>query len=149
MAALISAVGVSLGLPTAHSGRQQCFWDALAADRGSRPVKREHTGRTSIHRRLLAYEATWRQRIHASRCGAERFRVLTITSRAERLEHIRESCRTLESGLGLYTFNYAPSLAIAGDVLYNSWPTPREVNETLCARSWVSDHTIPPLLHHV
>ena len=44
------------------------------------PVLRQNLDQTSFFRKMLAYEATWTQRLHSTRLGLSRFRVLTITN---------------------------------------------------------------------
>jgi hypothetical protein len=50
----------------------------LEADRGTMPVVRSGLTQTSFYRKLIAYEATWTQKIHQRHLGIHRFRVLTV-----------------------------------------------------------------------
>ena len=50
-----------------------------------------------------AYQATWTSGLHRT-LGFPRFRVLTITSSPERVEHLIVACQRLERGQGLFLF---------------------------------------------
>lgn len=79
-----------------------CFF--LEADRGTMPVVRKRLSQTSFYRKLVAYEATWRERIHEKRFGFNRFRVLTVTTGAARVHSLIQACSTLKTGRGLFLF---------------------------------------------
>src|ERR1035441_1541751 len=74
-----------------HVGEQKRAFFFLEADRGTMPVTRKNLSQTSFFRKLLAYEATWSQEIHRSRFGFNRFRVLTVTTSAARVNSDRKS----------------------------------------------------------
>src|SRR5262249_28102523 len=67
----------------------------LEADRATMPVTRSSLDKSSFYRKLLAYEATWRGNIHRTHIGWNRFRVLTVTTQSERLQHLLKVCRKL------------------------------------------------------
>jgi len=98
----------------------------LEADRGTMPVKRRNLTQTSFYRKLLAYEATWSQSVHRNRFGFHRFRVLTVTTSAERLRSLVEVCSQLRSGHGLFLFAHRASLERPGDVFSPIWHTARQ-----------------------
>ena len=104
----------------------------LEADRATMPVMRPNFEQSSFYRKLLAYESTWTQSIHRTRFGFNRFRVLTVTTSAERVKHLIEAVRQLERGQGLFLFTNVASLAAHGDILTLPWQTcqPRKT-ETL------------------
>lgn len=112
-------------------GKSQRVLYFVEADRGTMPVQRDGLARSSIQRKLLAYEATWMQQLHQSRFGWNRFRVLTITSSVERLRHIREACRQLQGGGGLFLFTDTDSMSVAVNVLAHPWRTFHEGLSTL------------------
>jgi DNA-binding Lrp family transcriptional regulator len=95
----------------------------LEADRATMPVMRPNFDKSSFYRKLLAYEATWTQNIHRSHFGFNRFRVLTVTTSAERVKHLVEAGRQLERGQGLFLFADLASLLAHGDVLTLPWQT--------------------------
>ena len=95
----------------------------LEADRATMPVIRPNFEKSSFYRKLLAYEATWAQNIHRTRFGFNRFRVLTVTTSAERVKHLIEACRQLERGQGLFLFTDLASLTVHGDILTLPWQT--------------------------
>lgn len=98
----------------------------LEADRGTMPVVRHSLARSSIHRRMMAYEATSSQGVHRTRFGFNRFRVLTVTSSRARMKTTLEACRTLERGQGLFLFTDAKSLRTAPDLLALSRESARD-----------------------
>lgn len=93
----------------------------LEADRSTMPVVREKMERSSIHRKLLAYEATWRQRVHESRFGWNRFRVLFVTTSRARVESMLQACRSLDGGHGMFLFADAGALLPSADLLSHPW----------------------------
>jgi DNA-binding Lrp family transcriptional regulator len=76
----------------------------LEADRGTMPVVRSGLTQTSFYRKLLAYEATWTQKIHQRHLGIHRFRVLTVTTIAARVKSLLDACSQLKRGHGLFLF---------------------------------------------
>lgn len=79
-------------------------WFFVESDRSTMPVERRDLSKTSFLRKLLAYEATWLQKIPQTRFGCHRFRVLTITTSIDRVKHLVESCSRLKHGKGLFLF---------------------------------------------
>ncbi|MDR3548179.1 MAG: replication-relaxation family protein [Candidatus Pacebacteria bacterium] len=82
--------------------RREYFF--LEADRGTMPVVRKNLAQTSFHRKLLAYEATWANKVHQRHLGIPRFRVLTVTTSTVRVQSIIEACSQLQRGHGLFLF---------------------------------------------
>lgn len=76
----------------------------LEADRGTMPVTRKNLHQTSFFRKMLAYEATWSQSIHRTQFGFHRFRVLAVTTSAERVNSLIAACSQLKRGQGLFLF---------------------------------------------
>jgi DNA-binding Lrp family transcriptional regulator len=110
---------------------EQC-WYFVEADRGTMPIIRDNLDQTSFHRKLLAYEATWKQNLHRTRFGWQRFRVLTVTTSNERVQGIKAACQGLAHGHGLFLFSDATALAKPADILKLPWQTCRpEKTETL------------------
>jgi hypothetical protein len=104
----------------------------LEADRATMPVSRHDFTRTSVQRKLLAYHATWQQRLLEQLFGWKRFRVLFLTTSAERVEHLRRAARELPSGHGLFLFAHRGQLKSDTDVLDLSWlPVSDEAPVTL------------------
>jgi protein involved in plasmid replication-relaxation len=100
----------------------------LEADRGTMPVTRRRLSQTSFHRKMLAYEATWSQKIHNTRFDVNRFRVLTVTKSAERLKSLIAACSKLKHGQGLFLFVDWPTLAKSGDPFSSIWRTSKQDN---------------------
>jgi hypothetical protein len=89
---------------TDHTGEMQRVYFFLEADRGTMPVVRSGLTQTSFYRKLIAYEATWTQKIHQRQLGIHRFRVLTVTTNAMRVTSLLEACSRLKRGHGLFLF---------------------------------------------
>jgi hypothetical protein len=112
----------ALEFPNQPEDRRRAFY-FLEADRGTMPVMRENLAQSSLFRKLLAYEATWTQNIHRTRLGLHRFRVLTVTTSAERVKHLIEACAQLKRGHGLFLFADADSFRRHADPLSFPWQT--------------------------
>jgi DNA-binding Lrp family transcriptional regulator len=95
-------------------------WFFLEVDRATMPVERHGLKQTSFARKLIAYHATWEQRVLKA---FSRFRVLTVTTSAERVDHLVEVCGRLDSGQGLFLFADKKSLNAHGDILSLPWKT--------------------------
>jgi len=93
----------------------------LEADRGTMPITRSGLHHSSFHRKILAYEATWLQELHRKQFGFHRFRVLTVTTSADRLKHLVDACRQLERGQGLFLFADLNSFLASPDPLALQW----------------------------
>lgn len=106
--------------PTGQTRRAIFF---LEADRGTMPVIRRSRSQTSMYRKLLAYEATWMQNLHRTRFGFHRFRVLTVTTSAARLESLVNACSRMKRGRGLFLFADKTLLERPGDLLPSKWQT--------------------------
>ncbi len=94
----------------------------VESDRSTMPVERRDLTKTSFLRKLLAYEATWAQKIHQVRFGYDRFRVLTVTTSAERVNHLVDTCSKLKHGKGLFLFSDISTLH-GRDFLSVPWQT--------------------------
>ncbi|GDY23723.1 hypothetical protein LBMAG56_50700 [Verrucomicrobiota bacterium] len=106
------------------SGRSRAFY-FLEADRGTMPVSRQTLAKSSFARKLLAYEATWQQNLHQTRFGFHRFRVVTVTTSAERVKNLVAAASRLGRGHGLFLFTDLASLQSAPDLLAFPWQTAR------------------------
>jgi hypothetical protein len=95
----------------------------LEADRGTMPIMRRKLSQTSFYRKLLAYEATWSQSIHRKRFGFERFRVLTVTTSADRVKSLIKACAQLKTGHGLFLFTDRAFLDKPTDIISLPWQT--------------------------
>ena len=103
-------------------GRNRAFF-FLEADRSTMPVVRPSARQTSFLRKLTAYYATDKQGLLADLFNIRRFRVLTVTSNAERVNHLVQVTRSLNGGVGLKMFLYTdePTLHSAPDLLQLDW----------------------------
>lgn len=111
-----------LEYPDMDGNRRRAFF-FLEADRGTMPVTRHDLSQTSFYRKLLAYEATWLQSIHRTRFGFHRFRVLTVTTSAERVKSLVTACSQLKHGHGLFLFSDRTALEKPGDIFFHIWQT--------------------------
>jgi hypothetical protein len=100
-------------------GRNRAFF-FLEADRGTMPVTRKGLAQTSFLRKLLAYQGTWRRGLHQAHLGIPNFRVLTMTTNRERVEHLIGACQSLSGGSRLFLFADRKSLG-RGDILTHEW----------------------------
>ena len=112
----------ALDFPDQSGNRTRAFF-FLEADRGTMPVTRHNLSQTSFFRKLLAYEATWSQSIHRTRFGFNRFRVLTVTTSAERVRSLVNACSQLERGHGLFLFADRTVLEKPADIFSPIWRT--------------------------
>ena len=110
----------ALDYPDATGQKQRAYF-FLEADRGTMPVKRHSLSQTSFYRKLLAYEATWAQNIHRQKLGINRFRVLTVTTSAKRVETLVQACSGLQRGHGLFLF--ADTSILSADIFSPVWKT--------------------------
>ena len=110
---------------TGKSGNPERAYFFLEADRGTMPVIRHSLTQTSFYRKLLAYEATWSQSIHQKRFGFHRFRVLTVTTSAKRVESLVNACSQLKRGQGLFLFADRSVLEKPTEILSAIWQTGR------------------------
>jgi hypothetical protein len=101
-----------------HGSTQRVYY-FLEADRGTMPVVRKKLTQTSFYRKLLAYEATWANKIHQRHLGIPRFRVLTVTTSPARVKSLLEACSRLQRGHGLFLF--ADESVLQKDLLTAVW----------------------------
>jgi DNA-binding Lrp family transcriptional regulator len=104
---------------TGANGQIQRSHFFLEADRGTMPVVRKGLAQTSFFRKLLAYEATWTNKIHQRHLGIQRFRVLTVTTVAARVQTLLEACSQLKRGHGLFLF--ADQSILKKDLFSSVW----------------------------
>jgi hypothetical protein len=104
--------------------RQRC-WYFLEADRATMPITRSDFEQTSYLRKLLAYEASWAQKIHERDFGIHRFRVLTVTTDSARARKMIEACQRLKQGRGLFLFSNANTLQEQTDFFSIRWEVTR------------------------
>ena len=106
------------------AGKRAFFF--LEADRATMPVIRKNLSQTSFYRKLRAYEATWSQSIQQTQFGFHRFRVLTVTTSAERVKSLLNACSKLERGHGLFLFADRTVLERPGDIFAPIWQTGKQ-----------------------
>ncbi len=102
-----------------QAGQVQRVYYFLEADRGTMPVVRQKLTQTSFYRKLLAYEATWSNKVHQRHLGIPRFRVLTVTTSAVRVKTLLDACSRLQRGHGLFLF--ADQSVLEKDLLGPVW----------------------------
>jgi hypothetical protein len=106
-----------------QNGNPERAYFFLEADRGTMPVIRKRLSQSSFYRKLLAYEATWSQKIHEKRFGFHRFRVLTVTTSAARMKSLTDACSQLKQGHGLFLFADRSILEKPDEILSSKWQT--------------------------
>lgn len=106
--------------PNAAAKPQRAYF-FLEADRGTMPVQRKSLTQSSFHRKLLAYEATWSQAFHKSKFGFSRFRVVTVTTSAARVQSLLNVCTELKRGRGLFLFADKSMFDAPDSILLSVW----------------------------
>lgn len=106
-----------------------CYF--LECDRGTMPIIRKNLTQTSMHRKFLAYHATWKNGIHKTRFGFHRFRVLIVTTSAGRMKKLIETCHKLQTGVGLFLFCDQVTLRNHPDIFSTPWKNGRGDPATL------------------
>lgn len=114
----------------ANNGERQTFF--LEADRGTMPIQRSNLRQSSVERKLLAYEATWSQRIHQTRFGLPRFRTLIVTRSHDRASNILKRVRAMPRGRGLFLCASTEKLVATEDVLSSQCWESATGPESLC-----------------
>jgi len=104
---------------TDQNGQVQRVYYFLEADRGTMPVVREKLAQSSFYRKLLAYEATWSNKVHQRHLGIPRFRVLTVTTSQPRVKSLLDACSRLQRGHGLFLF--ADQSVLQKDLISAVW----------------------------
>lgn len=105
-------------------GKNRSFF-FLEADRGTMPVVRKTLDRTSVYRKLLAYQETWRQGLHTKQFGFRSFRVLTVTAGADRCRNVLEAAQEVVDSPARGLFLFLDRAALAdGDMLAVPWHRP-------------------------
>lgn len=108
----------SLGFPAA--GRRAYF--LVEIDRGTMPVERSDITQSSMMRKFLAYGAVWRSKMHTTAFGWRNFRVLVVTSTAERAQNMRDVLLKLTGAKGSPLFWFADAQALkAHNTLDHVW----------------------------
>jgi hypothetical protein len=102
-----------------QTGQMQRAYFFLEADRGTMPVVRQNLFQTSFCRKLLAYESTWSNKVHQRHLGIHRFRVITVTTIAARVNTLLAACSQLKRGHGLFLF--ADTSALEKDLFSPVW----------------------------
>jgi hypothetical protein len=95
----------------------------LEADRATMPITRNNLRQTSIRSKLLAYYHGYRADYHGSRFGIGNFRVLTVTTSAQRLASMLSAAKDVTGGGGsnLFLFADIARLTSVTDVLALDW----------------------------
>ena len=101
------------------TGQTRRSYFFLEADRGTMPIIRKNLVQTSFFRKLLAYEATWTNKVHQRHLGIPSFRVLTVTTIAARVQSMLNACSQLKRGHGLFLF--ADTSALQKDLFSAVW----------------------------
>jgi Replication-relaxation len=84
----------------------------LEIDRGTMPVVRKGTNRTSFARKLHVYYEGWKQKRHEEQLGIRQFRVLTVTTSLVRVQSMVAAVQALSGGAGSNVFLFADAGAL-------------------------------------
>jgi hypothetical protein len=115
MTAAIPDLGIELSvkpdkvfaLEFADTGRRNYF--VVEADRATMPVERADLSQSSFKKKLLAYHHGHEARQHVALWGIPGFRVLTLTSSADRLQSMIDALFDVTDGKGSNAFMFATS----------------------------------------
>ncbi len=80
------------------SGAPRRFYYFLEVDRGTMPLTRKSLAQSSIHRKTLAYSRSFKSGVLNRRFDIPGFKVLFVVRSKDRLERMREVCRTVQRG---------------------------------------------------
>jgi hypothetical protein len=111
-------------------GRRRPF--VVEIDRGTMPIERASLSQTSILRKFLAYEASYRQWLHTSRFDWKNFRVLIKTTSQERANSMHALIQNTSeiNGSALFLLSHQSAL-IQSDILTIGWSNSRGAATTL------------------
>lgn len=126
------------------NGKPNRAYYFLEADRGTMPIHRQNPSQSSLHRKLLAYEATWTQNLHRTRLGLHRFRVLTVVTSPDRVKTLVAACRQLERGQGLFLFSDVGAFRAHADPLTMPWYSVSENTPEALLDSLIPANPLPP-----
>ena len=92
-------------------------------DRGTMPVERRDLKHSSILKKLLAYQAFWKAKGHKMTFGWHNFRMLVVTTSAERVENMIEAAtgHGQINGSPLILFTDTQTLYARDDMLTARW----------------------------
>ena len=96
--------------PMAPSSPSFIVWRLIVA---RCPCKAPTKQRTSIARKLTAYEASWRANIFRQRFSAARVQILTVTTGSARLDSITACASAYVSAAGLFHFAAFPEIIVS------------------------------------
>ena len=101
-------------------GRFRAF--LVECDRGTMPVDRANLMQTSLKRKFLAYAAAKRALLHERQFGWKAFRVLIVTTNAQRVETILDTIRECVPEHERTLFLVTDRMSLAGaDILAHPW----------------------------
>ena len=121
----------TFSLSLTKAKRQAFFF--VEVDRGTMPIERASLGQTSILRKLLAYQSLWQSKQHQQHFGWRSFRVLFVTTSAERADNMIKATdkHTAIAGSSLFLFTDKQSLYAQEDLLAHQWHDSRGNIQTL------------------
>jgi hypothetical protein len=120
------------GLDFAVERKRKYFF--LEADRATMPIARTDLNQTSIQRKLLAYLAGGGKTNHfGAHFGVGNFRVLMVTTSAERMAGMIDALKELTAGCGSAQFLFTDKATLHGaaDLLMLPWTTGKGERVTL------------------
>jgi hypothetical protein len=110
------------GLDFTQARKRSYFF--VEADRATMPVMRSHPRQTSFHQKILAYLAgAGAGNAHGKRFGIGNFRVLTVTTSAERMETMIAAVKLATRGQGSNQFLFTDRASVleCPDILALEW----------------------------
>ena len=111
----------AFGLDFTTTRKRSYFF--LEADRATMPVWRRDLLQSSMRKKFLAYSAAHAAQLHATRYGIGNFRVLTVSTSAERIANMIDAVQKITGGKGsnLFLFATAEAVNAADDLTGVAW----------------------------
>lgn len=114
---------------TLPDGRRRPF--VVECDRGTMPIERHSLSQTSILRKFLAYEASYKKALHMNHFGWKNFRVLIIAENQNRIESMQALVDHHAQITGSPLFLFADRTLMQGDIFSHRWASTRAAKHTL------------------
>ena len=111
----------AFGLDFTTTRKRSYFF--LEADRATMPVWRRDLLQSSMRKKFLAYSAAHAAQLHVTRYGIGNFRVLTVSTSAERIANMIDAVQKITGGKGsnLFLFATAEAVNAADDLTGVAW----------------------------
>ena len=103
-----------LYFPNQPKGKNRSYF-FLEADRSTMPVKRSGFAKTSIYKKMVGYQESWKQKLFAELFGFKAVRVLTITKSQDRVASmvkLSQEMHPKKEGFRMFLFGEASEFTL-------------------------------------